>query len=58
MELIIGQADNNIVYNEDKYNDLPPKDMRPEPCRRCSNNPDNGGSGICNCILGLAVIKC
>lgn len=23
------------------------------PCKYCSNNPDNGGSGNCNCILGL-----
>lgn len=21
-------------------------------CRNCSNHPKNGGSGICNCILG------
>lgn len=24
----------------------------PEACRNCSNHPSNGGSGICNCILG------
>lgn len=23
------------------------------PCDSCSNNPKNGGSGICHCILGL-----
>ena len=23
-----------------------------ESCRYCSNNPINGGSGICQCILG------
>jgi len=23
----------------------------PECCRNCSNNPNNGGSGICNCML-------
>lgn len=22
-------------------------------CTNCSNNPKNGGSGICNCILGM-----
>ncbi len=22
------------------------------PCRYCSNNPANGGSGVCHCILG------
>lgn len=21
-------------------------------CASCSNNPKNGGSGVCNCILG------
>lgn len=24
----------------------------PPACRSCSNYPKNGGSGICNCILG------
>lgn len=23
------------------------------PCDNCSNNPKNGGSGICFCTLGL-----
>ena len=23
-------------------------------CDNCSNNPRNGGSGICHCILGLS----
>ena len=23
-----------------------------EACKNCSNNPKNGGSGICNCTLG------
>ena len=23
-----------------------------EPCRNCSQNPKNGGSGICHCTLG------
>ena len=25
----------------------------PEACARCGNHPSNGGSGICNCTLGL-----
>lgn len=25
----------------------------PEACRNCSNHPSNGGSGICQCILGV-----
>lgn len=28
----------------------------PAACRGCSNNPANGGSGICNCIMGLPKI--
>ena len=26
-----------------------------ESCLNCSNNPKNGGSGICHCILGQQV---
>ena len=25
-------------------------------CEQCPNNPNNGGSGICHCILGSPVI--
>lgn len=25
-------------------------------CKTCPNHPSNGGSGICNCILGLQPI--
>lgn len=25
----------------------------PSPCRTCRNHPNNGGSGNCNCILGV-----
>ena len=30
----------------------------PESCLGCSNHPSNGGSGICNCILGQFRITC
>lgn len=30
----------------------------PEPCRNCANLPSNGGSGICNCTLGLIKVTC
>ena len=30
----------------------------PDPCKNCSNHPSNGGSGICNCILGTPKITC
>lgn len=26
------------------------------PCANCANNPQNGGSGICHCILGTPQI--
>lgn len=25
----------------------------PDGCKKCSNHPSNGGSGICHCILGI-----
>ena len=28
------------------------------PCKNCPNHPDNGGSGICNCTLGLLNVIC
>ena len=28
-----------------------------DACRQCSNNPANGGSGICHCILGTSPIS-
>lgn len=27
-------------------------------CANCSNNPKNGGSGICHCTLGLPKVTC
>lgn len=27
-------------------------------CDNCSNNPKNGGSGICFCVLGMSGIYC
>ncbi len=26
------------------------------PCNNCPNNSENGGSGICHCILGIPAI--
>lgn len=28
----------------------------PDPCKNCPTHPSNGGSGICNCTLGLPKI--
>ena len=30
----------------------------PDACKNCSNHPSNGGSGMCNCTLGLPTITC
>ena len=30
----------------------------PEACKYCPTHPSNGGSGICNCTLGLPKITC
>lgn len=30
----------------------------PDACKSCSNHPSNGGSGICNCTLGIPQVKC
>ncbi len=27
-----------------------------DACKFCQNNPNNGGIGICNCVLGSPVI--
>ena len=36
----------NLHYSEE-HNIFPKS-----PCENCNNNPKNGGSGICHCILG------
>lgn len=35
------------------YNYTKQEDKITSPCDTCSNNPKNGGSGICLCTLGL-----
>lgn len=29
----------------------------PDACKSCSNHPANGGSGICNCTLGVPLTQ-
>ena len=29
-----------------------------DACARCKNNPLNGGSGACNCVLGMSPATC
>ena len=46
----------NSVYLDDYKDPSSYLDLRsiPPTCRRCYNHISNGGSGICNCILGDA----
>ena len=46
-------------YSDNITIEIPPITYQPSttgyeanPCISCPNNPKNGGSGICNCILG------
>lgn len=41
-------------YILERYMPMQPSDAASDnsPCKHCSNNPRNGGSGICHCILG------
>ena len=31
-------------------------EILPHQCQNCLNNPKNGGSGICHCVLGTKTI--
>lgn len=37
-----------------RHTPVKPSDIsyKSSPCINCSNNPANGGSGICSCVLG------
>lgn len=39
-----------ITYIPNDYNSF-----IPEPCKSCPMHPSNGGSGMCNCMLGDTV---
>ena len=46
-------------WQKDDMHDKPYKsplaytDGVPDACKNCSNHPSNGGSGNCNCMLGI-----
>lgn len=42
-------------YVEANYNYL--MQQAKNACVRCANNPSNGGSGVCNCMLGMSMIS-
>jgi hypothetical protein len=39
----------------DRVNDFCRTNM-PQACQNCSNHPENGGSGICHCTLGITTV--
>lgn len=43
------------VYN-DFYQKMYQSPFQQQSCLGCSNHPNNGGSGICHCTLGLPII--
>ena len=47
-------------YINDRINKgiYPMQEHEESPCDYCNNNPKNGGSGICHCILGLKEFNC
>lgn len=40
---------NDNLIKHDLFKDF---EIEPSACKNCSNNPKNGGSGICHCTLG------
>lgn len=46
-------------YIVERYVPVQPSDSAFEnsACKYCSNNPRNGGSGICHCIMGSPKIR-
>ena len=49
---IINQPSLNDYLNSYNLNDPLINNFEPSSCINCSNNPKNGGSGICHCTLG------
>lgn len=45
----------NIKLTTTEYQNI---NYQSSPCDGCSNNPKNGGNGICCCTLGLPSITC
>lgn len=54
--LNIGHKEHPLEFavSKKRIDDMPTitKVWVPDSCRNCNNHPVNGGSGICNCILG------
>ena len=48
---------NDNLIKHDLFKDFEIEIEQPA-CKNCSNNPKNGGSGICHCILGQTPVTC
>ena len=54
----IGYCQTTMCINP-AYQSLALYDKRkpaPKACENCPNHPKNGGSGVCNCVLGVSPI--
>lgn len=51
-----GNSMNTETINYLDYSHI--NNYKQSPCDGCSNNPKNGGSGICHCTLGQSEIWC
>lgn len=50
-------TNNNIIIHIDyPYNQINKVEYINDSCRCCPNHPNNGGSGVCHCILGTPKI--
>jgi hypothetical protein len=48
----------NITPNRVYYYPTNKNYFTPSVCDTCSNNPKNGGNGVCHCTLGLMTSTC
>lgn len=57
-KLIVNPDGTAIIIEYEKNNDnLKILKELPSVCENCSNNPANGGNGVCHCILGTPKIN-
>ena len=53
MIIVAGECEPDLGYTHlHKVIENLPSENIPASCKKCSNHPSNGGSGICHCILG------
>ena len=53
---LVDLVNDGLQTNNDNLNNVVIGGFEQSACVNCSNNPKNGGSGICNCTLGLPKI--